>query len=1391
MSAMFNSMSTRSCVDQLTASSRISAIALAVSLALGGSFASAADVVGKRVDNGRIDQASVPAPTEVQPDFSYELPSGVSRTDAQAMKAAVRTLPERPADSGDILSDALADGSFFASGSAELPDFAKARLMDFLARLAGKKVIKIAVVGHTDNQRLSAASRKRFKDNQALSEARALAVANYLRLELGLLAADAAISGKGEVMPAASNGNPEGMARNRRVEVMVWFAAPTTQPVAAIPERVPCQPGVVKPGEFPFAVTVDGEPVNLAQSPIEADRQRCTDVALERANIQVRFDSLAVSPNLNAWAYPNAAVRGESTEFRAWTNYLPWITKAEIRIFRAGQKPQENPLAVVPVNWNEVALWTIPKTLDEEYSFLLRAYDRDGRYDETAMKSLKVLARARAIGDADRPERERLAGYGENSLSLSNIPVTGGTVTVNGSQLKPGQRVRALGMEVPVDANGRFAMKQIMPAGAHSVEVQVADADGAVSTFRRNLSIAKDDWFYVAIGDLTIGDNRTAGPARLVTSDTQHYEDKIYVDGRAAFYLKGKIKGDWILTAAADTREQPIEHLFTNFTSKDPRYLLRNINPDLYYPVYGDDSTTVDDAPTQGKFFVRLEKGQSQVMWGNFQTAWTGTELLQYSRTLYGARGRYRSEETTSYGEKRLSVDAFAAEPGTLAARDEFRGTGGSLYYLRRQDITMGSERIWVEIRDKDSGLVLHRKQLTPAQDYEINYLQGRLLLNSPLGSTAADGNLVLTSALSGNPAYLVATYEFVPGLTAVSSMAQGARVSHWLNDYMQFGLTGYHQGEKGASSQTLRGIDATLRYRPGTFVKLERAESVGGGSGTLASQDGGFGFNGLSTMSTGTAVAQRIEASVDLAEVSEGGRGRLGGYAQTRDRGFSAPGQIVMNGEAARQAGVKGSLEVVPGTVLEAKADVRNTDTMDTNNTEVGIRQKVGDEWHLGVGGRHDRRETSLPNASTILSQNGTRTDAVVRAEYRPLKSGDKPGLREDWELYGFGQGTLQRSGNRDANNRLGVGGGYQVNERLKLLAEVSDGNLGVGGRVGGDYRISDRSNVYLSYGMETENPNVAWRGRQGTWISGASSRLSDEVRIFGENRAVHGAGPQSLINAFGLDLSPNDRWTFGVKGEVGTVSDPLAGDLTRHALGLSAAYRFQNLKYSGNVERRDDDSSLSGKRTTWLVRNTMGYQATPAWRLLGKANWSTSSNTQGAFYDGDFHEYVAGAAYRPVDNDRWNTLIKYTNFQNVPSPGQLAPSGRVADYAQRSQVFAIDTIYDLVPWLSVGAKYGYRFGELKATKTDGDWFSSRADLIVLRADFHWVREWDAVVEARQLRAQEAGDARSGFLVAAYRHLDKGVKAGIGYNFTNFSDDLTDLSYRSRGWFINVIGTM
>ena len=90
-------------------------------------------------------------------------------------------------------------------------------------------------------------------------------------------------------------------------------------------------------------------------------------------------------------------------------------------------------------------------------------------------------------------------------------------------------------------------------------------------------------------------------------------------------------------------------------------------------------------------------------------------------RGLYGANLHYQSPETTSFGERRLVLDAFAADPGTVATREEFRGTGGSLYFLRRQDILTGSERVRIEVRDKDSGLVTSVNYLQPVLDYDID----------------------------------------------------------------------------------------------------------------------------------------------------------------------------------------------------------------------------------------------------------------------------------------------------------------------------------------------------------------------------------------------------------------------------------------------------------------------------------------------------------------------------------------------------------------------------------------------------------------------------------------------------------------------------------------------
>jgi hypothetical protein len=984
-----------------------------------------------------------------------------------------------------------------------------------------------------------------------------------------------------------------------------------------------------------------------------------------------------------------------------------------------------------------------------------------------------------------------LTGYGENSLNLRNIPVSGGTVTIDGRDLKPGQRVTTFGLNVPVDGHGRFALKQILPAGARNVTVTVSDSDGHLSTYVRSVTIPDQDKFYFAVGDLTFGHNHVSGPAAVVTGDTQHYDGDHYTDGRGAFYLKDKIQDGWVLTVAADTGDQPISNMFSNFSSKDPNYLLRNIDQDNYYPAYGDDSTTVDDAPTQGKFYARLDNGASRIMWGNFQTAWSGTELLQYSRGLYGADAHYVSPATTRYGEKRTDIDAFAADPGTLNARQEFLGTGGSLYFLHNQDITQGSERIWVEVRDKDSGLVIERRNLLAVQDYTIDYLQGRILLNQPLSSNGSGSGLIMTSALNGDLLYLVATYEYVPGLESIDDLATGAHASEWINDFVEVGATSYHQGGSD-SDQTLRGLDATVRYTPGTYLRVEGAQSQGAGDAALVSSDGGFGFSPL-TSGNGDqrANADRIDGAVDLADISAGTKGKLSAYVQNKDGGFSGPGQITLGGAATHQQGLRTSLQLTPTTQLDMKADASDADTGNTRNVELDVTQQITPVWKGSTGMRYDQRDNTIPNASPILSENGERTDAIAKLLYQPLKDGGKPGEIDDWDAYGFVQGTLDRDGTREDNNRVGMGGDWRINDRISLLGEASDGSMGTGGKIGTKYRLSDRSDSYMNYEVETENPDVSSSGRQGTWVSGSEMHVSDNMRIFGETRNAHGDGADSLTQAFGLDLAASDRWTYGLKSEFGTVSDPLNGDLDRKALSLTSTYKYQDVKYGGSIEWRDDDGNVVGHRVTWLLRNTLGIQETPDWRLIGKLNYSSSSNSQGAYSDGDFHEYVLGAAYRPVDNDRWNTLIKYTNYYNLPSSGQVTAANTTDDYAQRSQIVDIDTNYDVRPWLTLGAKYGMRYGELQYTNIDGEWFSSKADLIVLRADWHWVKEWDAVAEVRNLRVEEAEDSRSGMLFALYRHLGKGIKAGVGYNFTNYSDDLTDMSYRSHGWFVNLLATM
>ena len=54
-----------------------------------------------------------------------------------------------------------------------------------------------------------------------------------------------------------------------------------------------------------------------------------------------------------------------------------------------------------------------------------------------------------------------------------------------------------------------------------------------------------------------------------------------------------------------------------------------------------------------------------------------------------------------------------------------------------------------------------------------------------------------------------------------------------------------------------------------------------------------------------------------------------------------------------------------------------------------------------------------------------------------------------------------------------------------------------------------------------------------------------------------------------------------------------------------------------------------------------------------------------------------------------------------------------------------------------------------------------------------------------------DLNESRSGFLAAVSRYLGDNVKVGLGYNFTDFSDNLTDLSFDHQGVFLNVTGSL
>jgi hypothetical protein len=246
--------------------------------------------------------------------------------------------------------------------------------------------------------------------------------------------------------------------------------------------------------------------------------------------------------------------------------------------------------------------------------------------------------------------------------------------------------------------------------------------------------------------------------------------------------------------------------------------------------------------------------------------------------------------------------------------------------------------------------------------------------------------------------------------------------------------------------------------------------------------------------------------------------------------------------------------------------------------------------------------------------------------------------------------------------------------------------------------------------------------------------------------------------------------------------LEDSQLGSIERDAVSLSAGYTNKRTRWRGKVEVRRDRGDVD--RTQWLTANLFEYGLTPSFRLLGGLDASLTRDQDAMRKAAFFVEASTGLAYRPVRHDRLNLLGKYTYLYDLPSEGQ--DFGRTDE---RAHVGSLEGMYRLLTPLSVGGKVAYKYGELRVDRDDGSWFRTRTLFYAARTNLHVLHNWDVLAEYRWLEVAETKDRRQGALGALYRHIGKHAKIGVGYNFSDFDDDLTNLDYKSRGWFVTLVG--
>lgn len=1236
-------------------------------------------------------------------------------------------------------------GSAFESGTDELSPPAKKVLSEIAEVMRKYPKEKIVIEGYTDST-----GTDRF--NLELSRRRAEAAAKYLT-EIEKMSHDRfIIKGYGKARPLASNDTAEGRELNRRVEIK---GETSRVDRAKVKDQFRTTPfikindtDIPSSSEGRFAVKYeDGDRIS-----IELGNSRGGHVSTT-----LTVPGLEISEPLVERVLP-AGTSGEGFSVNKPKPQSSDGMKEKAAVLRLAGKTEPGNTVLLDgekINVDSEGVFRAGLNLklgNNEFGLLLK--NSEGY---TRIANLKVMV-------TDRDSKGKLLVVVEPIPNLTvKLPSKG--VSLRSPSLAipgttdPGNSIVINGRSITVDNNGDFVGTIPLKAGKNNVSILVFDRDGNIGSIDREIEVTDSRLFLMAFADGKVGQLQGNGYLKGAGMDK---DQEFYTEGRVAYYLKGYVAGRYLVKSAFDTGTREFGNMFRDLDRSENDRLFTNLDADKLYPVYGDSSTVVYDIQSQGRFYLAIDSDELSVVMGNYQLGMNDTELAAYNRTLYGARASYRSLAKTKYGQPDTSILVFGAEVRQAHARDELRGTGGSLYYLSHKDIIEGSEQVTMEIRDKNTGLVLSRVPQQRNVDYNIKYSEGRILFSRPISSLSESSSLIDQSLLSGNPVYIQVDYE--TRLDSFEKTAGGGHVRQQLGDHFAVGGT-YVRDELSNGMYEMQGVDAEVRIGKSTRLVMEQARTTGVSSITFSSDDGGLTFRQILPSGFNEGTAWKVAAEIDAGEwVDVPDRFYIGGYARHLDEGFMSSGNF--QGHATEKSGMDTKLRLTGADTLIARFD----------------QEKIG-------GGSASLLSSLSESRLTTLQFSHNHVWWSITGEYQAKEAMSGSGATIEDSGYGAARLTLnpsekltlkverQETLRGTENNQTNVGLNYQILENLALSASETEGTSGRAAQ-GGLILNVGKGKVYLN---ERLNDNTA--GHTTSTVAGAESPLDGSGRVYTEyqwERSEHGNRNLSLVGAQ-KRWDRNNGLSFMLTGEYTEIqSEPQPA--TRHTIGAGVSYKKQGFSFLTRGEERREEGAVD--KVQYLTVNNIEIKLNPDFTLLGKFRYSITRNLTTNDTEAEFEERSVGIAYRPVDNDRFNALGRYT-WLSDRRPLSLGETGWAVTSAN---IVSVEWSLELTRYLEWVEKEALKVKT--ETTGDRDPVTTHTYLGIHRINLNVWKKIDFGTEYRMLKQLEADDQREGWLTELAWKAAKHLRLGLGFNFTQFSDnEFSDNNYSVYGWFIRFQG--